>query len=312
MANRTINRLIFTRRAAVVALLGFASGMPLALSDSTLQAWLTVANLDVSTIGLFSLVGLPYTIKFLWAPIVDRFDFKFLGRRRDWIFLSQIMLSLTLFSLGSRAIENDSLALVGLLAFLVAFISATQDIAVDAYRAEVLKAEERGFGAALSVTGYRIAMLVSGAGALMLADVIGFNKTYMIMSLIMFICSLINFFSPDIGRTGFKDQSIQALVLEPFKSFFSKEAAFALLGIIFLYKLGDAFAGRLTTTFLIRGLGFSLTDVGAVNKGLGLMASIIGGLYGGVLMYRLGLYRSLVLFAWLQALTNFGFYILAI
>ena len=153
MTDRTINRLIFTRRAAVVALLGFASGIPLALSDSTLQAWLTVANLDVSTIGLFSLVGLPYTIKFLWAPIIDRFDLKFLGRRRDWIFLSQIMLSLTLFSLGSRVIENDSLALVGLLAFLVAFISATQDIAVDAYRAEVLKAEERGFGAALSVTG---------------------------------------------------------------------------------------------------------------------------------------------------------------
>ena len=124
MTDRTINRLIFTRRAAVVALLGFASGMPLALSDSTLQAWLTVANLDVSTIGLFSLVGLPYTIKFLWAPIVDRFDLKFLGRRRDWIFLSQIMLSLTLFFLGSRVIENDSLALVGLLAFLVAFISA--------------------------------------------------------------------------------------------------------------------------------------------------------------------------------------------
>ena len=312
MTDRTINRLIFTRRAAVVALLGFASGMPLALSDSTLQAWLTVANLDVSTIGLFSLVGLPYIIKFLWAPIVDRFDLKFLGRRRDWIFLSQIMLSLTLFFLGSRVIENDSLALVGLLAFLVAFISATQDIAVDAYRAEVLRAEERGFGAALSVTGYRIAMLVSGAGALMLADIIGFNKTYMIMSLFMFICSLINFFSPDIGRPDFKEQSIQALVLEPFKSFFSKEAALALLGIIFLYKLGDAFAGRLTTTFLIRGLGFSLTDVGAVNKGLGLMASIVGGLYGGVLMYRLGLYRSLVLFAWLQALTNFGFYMLAI
>ena len=312
MTDRTINRLIFTRRAAVVALLGFASGIPLALSDSTLQAWLTVANLDVSTIGLFSLVGLPYTIKFLWAPIIDRFDLKFLGRRRDWIFLSQIMLSFTLFSLGSRVIENDSLALVGLLAFLVAFISATQDIAVDAYRAEVLKAEERGFGAALSVTGYRMAMLVSGAGALMLADVIGFNKTYMIMSLIMFICSLINFFSPDICRPDFKEQSIQALVLEPFKSFFSKEAAFALLGIIFLYKLGDAFAGRLTTTFLIRGLGFSLTDVGAVNKGLGLMASIIGGLYGGVLMYRLGLYRSLVLFAWLQALTNLGFYVLSI
>ena len=312
MTDRTINRLIFTRRAAVVALLGFASGIPLALSDSTLQAWLTVANLDVSTIGLFSLVGLPYTIKFLWAPIIDRFDLKFIGRRRDWIFLSQIMLSFTLFSLGSRVIENDSLAFVGLLAFLVAFISATQDIAVDAYRAEVLKAEERGFGAALSVTGYRMAMLVSGAGALMLADVIGFNKTYMIMSLIMFICSLINFFSPDICRPDFKEQSIQALVLEPFKSFFSKEAAFALLGIIFLYKLGDAFAGRLTTTFLIRGLGFSLTDVGAVNKGLGLMASIIGGLYGGVLMYRLGLYRSLVLFGWLQALTNLGFYVLSI
>ena len=312
MVKRTIGNLILTRRAMTVAIMGFASGLPLALSDSTLQAWLTVMDLDVSTIGLFSLVGLPYTLKFFWAPLVDRFDLKFIGRRRDWIFLSQVLLAIALFCLGNQVIQNNAVGIIGILAFLVAFISATQDIAVDAYRAEVLKPEERGFGAAVSVTGYRVAMLVSGAGALMLADQVGFNQTYIVMSFIMMFCACLNFFAPDVGNQDSKDGRSGNLLLEPFRIFFSRKGAVALLGIILLYKLGDAFAGRLTTTFLLRGLGFSLTDVGAVNKGLGLIASIIGGLYGGVLMYRLGLYRSLVSFAWLQALTNFGFCLLAI
>ena len=180
MSKSLISDLILTRRAAVVAITGFASGLPLLLTGGTLQAWLTVMQLDLSTIGLFSLVGLPYTVKFLWAPLVDGFDLKFIGRRKDWIFLSQILLAAGLFCLGRQVIQSDAVAIIGLLAFLIAFMSATQDIAVDAYRAELLNPEERGFGAGVFVTGYRVAMLVSGAGALILADNIGFHQTYIV------------------------------------------------------------------------------------------------------------------------------------
>ena len=312
MSKSLISDLILTRRAAVVAITGFASGLPLLLTGGTLQAWLTVMQLDLSTIGLFSLVGLPYTVKFLWAPLVDGFDLKFIGRRKDWIFLSQILLAAGLFCLGRQVIQSDAVAIIGLLAFLIAFMSATQDIAVDAYRAELLNPEERGFGAGVFVTGYRVAMLVSGAGALILADNIGFHQTYIVMSFIMLVCACLNFFAPDVDQQSTDGGGFNKLFLEPFWSFFSKKGAVALVVIIVLYKLGDAFASALSTTFLIRGLGFSLTDVGAVSKTLGLVASIIGGLYGGVLVYRFGLYRSLFVFAWLQALTNFGFCILAI
>ncbi len=303
---------LFNRRVLTIAMLGFASGLPLALSDSTMQAWLTKAGVDIATIGMFSLVGLPYVFKFVWAPLVDRFQFGWPGRRRDWILLCQLALAVLLAAAGLGNLASGALGLLGLVALMIAFMSATQDIAIDAYRTEVLTERERGFGAAVSVTGYRVAMLVSGAGALLMADQIGFATTYLVMAAIVLFGVLTTLLGPPVATDVAQPASLQAAVVGPLQNFFTREAALSLLLLVFLYKLGDAFAGRLTTTFLLRELGFTLTDVGAINKGLGLVASIVGALYGGALMYRLGLYRSLLLFAWLQAVTNFGFLGLAL
>ena len=298
---------LLNRRIATIALLGFSSGMPLALSDSTMQAWLTEAGAEIATIGFFSLVGLPYVLKFVWAPLLDRFRIGWPGRRRDWTLAAQICLIGLLLVAGIGDLASHALALLGLVAVAIAFMSATQDIAIDAYRAEVLSERERGFGAAVSVTGYRVAMLVSGAGALLLADQIGFGATYIAMAMVLTIGVIGNLFGPNLPASIEAPTSLQQAVVEPLRHFFASPVALQLLLLVFLYKLGDAFAGRLTTTFLLRELEFSLTDVGAINKGLGLVASIAGALYGGALMYRLGLYRSLMIFAWLQAITNLGF-----
>lgn len=303
---------LLNRRVITIALLGFASGLPLALSGATMQAWLTLADVRVTTIGLFSLVGLPYVFKFLWAPIVDRFQPGWPGRRRDWIALCQLSLALLLAVAGFGDLANNHLALLGLVAFLIAFMSATQDIAIDAYRTEVLAERERGFGAAVSVTGYRAAMLVSGAGALLLADQVGFATTYLVMSAVVAGGVVFTLLGPPVATDVAAPKTLMAAFRDPLREFFGREAALSLLLLVLLYKLGDAFAGTFTTTFLLRGPGFSLTDVGAINKGLGLAASIFGALYGGALMVRLGLYRSLLIFAWLQAVTNLGFLVLAV
>lgn len=286
--------------------------MPLALSDSTMQAWLTEAKVDIRTIGLFSLVGLPYVFKFLWAPLIDRYQPGWPGRRRDWIVVSQLCLVSLLAFAGLGDLASGELRLLGIIAFAIAFASATQDIAIDAYRTEVLTERERGFGAAVSVMGYRIGMLVSGAGALLFADHFGFANTYLLMAGVMFFAIIFSLSGPPVRTDIRPPRSLTEAIVGPLHNFFSREAALSLLLLVFLYKLGDAFAGRLTTTFLLRQLEFSLTDVGTINKGLGLFASLAGALYGGALMYRLGLYRSLFLFAWMQAVTNLGFMVLAL
>ena len=314
-AATTVNTMmteLLNRRVVTIAMLGFASGLPLALSDSTMQAWLTISGTDIATIGLFSLVGLPYVFKFLWAPLLDRFQPGWPGRRRDWILLTQVVLAFLLAGIGLADLAQGAVAWFGLAAFLIAFMSASQDIAIDAYRTEILTERERGFGAAVSVMGYRIAMLVSGAGALLMADRVGFATTYVLMAVIVLIGVAANLYGPDIGKEIVAPKTLQAAVVGPLKNYFNREGAITLLLLILLYKLGDAFASRLTTVFLLRELGFSLTDVGVISKGLGLIATIAGALYGGALMYRLGLYRSLLIFAWFQAVTNLGFCILAV
>jgi PAT family beta-lactamase induction signal transducer AmpG len=302
----------WNRRIVAVALLGFASGLPLSLSDSTLQAWLTVSGVEVAAIGALSLVGLPYVFKFLWAPLLDRFRPGWPGRRRDWMIATQCVLAVLLIGAGLGDLARGPLAWLALAAVAIALVSATQDVAVDAYRTEILSRRERGFGAALSVTGYRIGMLAAGAGALMLADRIGFDAVYVVMGMLMLIGIATSLLAPAVPADVEPPRDLVAATLDPLREFFARDAAVTLLLLVFLYKLGDAFAGRLTTTFLLREVGFSLTDVGAIYKGLGLAASIGGALYGGALMYRLGLYRALLAFAWLQAVTNAGFALLAV
>ncbi len=299
-----------SRRVAVTLLLGFASGLPLALTSGTLQAWMTVEGVDITTIGIFTLAGLPYTWKFLWAPLMDRFVPPALGRRRGWILLTQLLLMAGIAAMGSLSPAHAPWALAGL-AVLVAFSSASQDIVVDAYRTDLLKERERGVGAAVSVLGYRVAMLISGALALILADRIGWHETYWLMAGLLMIGMGATLWGPEPDAEVRAPRSLEDAVVEPLREFFSRDGALWLLLLIVLYKLGDAFAGSLTTAFLIRGAGFSPTDVGTINKGMGLAATILGVLFGGTLMVKLRLYKALMVFGVLQAVSNLAFMWLA-
>lgn len=299
-----------SRRVAVVFLLGFASGLPLALTGGTLQAWMTVSGVDIVTIGIFTLVGIPYTWKFLWSPIMDRYVPPLLGRRRGWIVVMQLLLMLAIAIMGSLNPAAAPWALAGL-AIIAAFASSSQDIVIDAYRTELLKPVERGMGAAASVLGYRLAMLVSGALALIIADQIGWNETYYVMAGLMGLCVLATLWGPEPDVEVQPPKTMTEAVVEPFREFFSRRGAWLLLLLIVLYKLGDAFAGSLTTAFLIRGVDFTPTEVGAINKGMGLFATLIGVVIGGGLMIRLGLYKSLLVFGILQAVSNLNFMWLA-
>ena len=299
------------RRISTMLFLGFSSGLPLALTSGTLQAWLTVAGIDIRTIGIFALVGLPYTFKFLWSPLMDRFVPPWLGRRRGWMIISQFCLMVAIGAIAAIS-PNELLWLLGVLAFMVAFLSASQDIAFDAYRADILRPSERGLGAALSVFGYRVAMLVSGALALITAERIGWQSTYLVMAVLMTVGMVTTFLSLEPEGVAETPKTVTSAIVDPLREFLARRAALSLLLLIVFYKLGDAFAGTLTTAFLIRGLGFSVSEVGVINKGLGLIALLLGALSGGALMVRLRMYQSLLWFGLLQAITNLGFMALAV
>src|SRR3990172_7213824 len=277
--------------------------MPLALTSGTLQAWMAVEKIDLSTIGIFSLVGLPYTLKFLWSPLMDRYVPPFLGRRRGWMVATQVGLMIGIAAMANIS-PTEATWLMAMVALLVVFASASQDIVFDAYRTDILKPQERGLGAAVSVGGYRVAMLVSGAMALVLGDQIGWQRTYMLMAGLMAIGMIASLLGPEPDEHIQPPKTLTQAVWGPLKEFFGRHCALTLLGLIVLYKLGDAFAGTLTTAFLIRGPGFSPTEVGTINKGLGLVSLIVGAMVGGTLMVRLGLYRSLMTFGIFQAVSN--------
>ena len=301
---------LLNRRLLVMLPLGFLSGLPLALTSGTLQAWLTVEGVDLKTIGIFTLVGLPYTLKFLWAPVMDRVVPPWLGRRRGWMVLTQLCVAL---ALGLMALTNPKLHSGWLAAYavLVAFLAASLDIVFDAYRTDTLQPHERGLGAAVWVNGYRIALLASGAGALALADWVGWQMTYLAMAAIMVAGVVIVLLSPDPTLVAAAPKSLKEAVGAPLAEFFSRPTALGFLAVIVLYKLGDAFASALQTAFLIGGLGFSSTEVGAA-KGLGIVATLIGAFIGGLLMTKSGLVRSLLIFGVLQAVSNLGFVVLAV
>lgn len=295
---------------AMMLVLGFSSGLPLALTGGTLQAWMTVAGVDLRTIGVFALVGLPYTIKFLWSPLMDRFVPPWLGRRRGWMVATQLSLFVGILAMAFSSPEH-SVSTLAVVALLVAFASASQDIVVDAYRTDLLHEKERGAGTAVYVTAYRIAMLVSGALALILSEQIGWRNTYVLMAVFMAVGMMGALSGPEPAVDGRPPATLREAVWGPLHDFFSRSGAVVILLFIVLYKLGDAYAGTLTTAFLIRGAGFSPTDVGTVNKGLGLISVIVGAAVGGSLMVRLGLFKALLLFGLLQAVSNLSFMVLA-
>jgi len=299
------------RRICAAMLLGFASGLPLALTGSTLQAWLSDAGLDVKTIGWFTLVGQPYTWKFLWSPLVDRFPMPLLGRRRGWILLSQIALALTIATMSGLD-PKTHLATFALLAVMIAFFSATQDVVIDAYRTEVLQPEERGAGAAVGVFGYRMAMLTSGAIALILADgYLTWEQTYLVMAGLMGAMALITFAAPEPTLQVRPPRTLREAIFAPLQEFFSRQGAWILLALVIGYKLGDAFAGSLSTKFLL-DMGYSKSIIGQAYKVFGLIATLLGGFLGAILMVRWGLLRSLLIFGLLQAFTNLGYWLIAV
>ncbi|SAI22645.1 integral membrane signal transducer protein [Bordetella ansorpii] len=305
-------KVYLSRRVAPLLALGFASGLPLALTSGTLQAWATVENISLQQIGFLTLVGSAYTLKFLWAPLIDRYAPPFLGRRRGWILVTQLLLAVSIMGMGLMS-PSSALMPLALLAVFVALLSATQDIAFDAYCTDVLRKEERGAGAAVKVLGYRVAMLVSAGLALILADSwLGWGNTYLLMGGLMLACVLATLWAPEPEAPVSAPRSLAVAVVEPLRDFFGRRGAMGMLLLIVLYKLGDAFAGALSTTFLIRGAGFSPTEVGEINKVMGLAATIIGALAGGSLMSRWGLYRSLLAFGLLQAVSNLGYWLIAV
>lgn len=393
-------------RLLLVTILGFASGLPLALTGQALQAWMSVEGLDLATIGFLSLVGLPYTFKFLWAPLIDRFDLPLLGRRRGWMVLTQVLLAAALWGLAQTSPVHQ-LKLYAALAVLVAFLSASQDVVIDAYRTELLAADERGMGASLNVMGYRLAMIVSGGLAFIWTDAQQgggwtWPQVYGLMALFMLGLAVFSAVcTPKVGgqaaQGSHQSQAVQpmqapqigsaardllgfaavvaavalgvvltdqygtavaqtlvgplmegttlpaglqakwvnlvslllglgltiplaawaarragfATLLSGLSNYFAQPRAWAFLGLIVLYKLGDAFAGSLMTPFLLKSMAFSSAEVGVVNKVIGLWLTIGGALLGGALMLGLGLWRALLGFGVLQMASNLGFWWLA-
>ncbi|HAZ44945.1 MAG TPA: AmpG family muropeptide MFS transporter [Cyanobacteria bacterium UBA11369] len=302
-----------SRKMAALLLLGFSSGLPFLLTRSNLQAWMTKENIDITAIGLINLVALPYSLKFVWSPLLDRFVPPFLGRRRGWLILSQIVLAI---AIAAMAIQKpaQALQLVVINAVLIAFFGATQDIAADAYRTDVLEKLEMGAGAAVFVLGFRIALLVTGSVAFILADQMPWPIVYLLMALLMVIGIAATIFAPEPVLDHNRPESLEEAVIFPFAEFFQRNGL--LLGVLILlfailYNLADALLSSLSTPFLLN-TGFSQTDIGAIRGGMGLFATIFGTLAGGSIVSKLGINRSLWIFAALQALSNLSYFAIAV
>jgi len=293
----------------VTFFLGISSGIPLLITGSTLQAWMTDEKVNLAVIGMFSLVGLPYTVKFLWSPFLDRYVPPFLGRRRGWMLISQILL---LFAIGAFYLVRpaESPWIVAFLASLVSFFSASQDIVIDAYRRELLRDEELGLGSSFASNGYRIGMLISGAFALFLADRIPWNYVYLLLAASLFIGMITTFLGPNPDGQIIPPKTIREAVIEPFTDYFRRRGAFEILAFILLYKIGDVMAANMTTPFILK-IGFSKTDLAVVAKTFGIIAIIVGGLLGGILLLRMGLHSALWIFGILQACSTLAFSVLA-
>jgi len=304
----TLN-VIFSRRMLVAFLMGFSGGLPLLLTWGVLQAWMTEKGVDLTWIGMISLVQIPYTWKFLWAPFLDRFVPPFLGRRRGWLLIAQIALMVAIVGLGySDPVKNTGLMIVA--ALLVAFFSATQDIVIDAYRREDLPDEELGLGSSMYVYGYRLGMLLASGGGLILADHLSFPKVYFLMSLCMLPGILTTLLTPEPEVVVGTPQTMKEAVVEPFVDYFSRNGAIWILVFILLYKIGDTMASGITMPFYLE-IGFSKTEIGTVVKFFGTAATMIGAFLGGLTLLKLGINRGLWIFGILQALSTAGFAILA-
>jgi MFS transporter, PAT family, beta-lactamase induction signal transducer AmpG len=310
-----------TRPLMIVCALGVASGLPLALTASTLTAWLANAAVDRSAIGLFAAVALPYACKFLWAPLVDGMRLpvlsRLLGRRRSWMVLTQCLLAIAIAVMGLSN-PAQTLLFTAVMALIVSFLSATQDIVIDAYRIESLSPEQQGAGAACLTFGYRVGMLISGAGALAVSDALGWSVTYAVMGGAMLMAIFVTIAATEVVeevRVTLPQpfslvRVFRERVLAPFADFMTRSHWHTVLLLVLLYKLGDAFMGIMFNPFLL-DLGFTKTQIATIVKLYGLTATIIGAFIGGQLVSRLGIFRSLLWAGVLHMATNLLLVILA-
>lgn len=298
---------LINRRILVCILTGFSSGLPLFVLISLLSAWLREGGVDLKAIGLLALVQFPYIWKFLWAPLCDRYGL-WLGRRKTWMLVTQVALLAAIPTFGWFSPKAD-LATISGLAVIVALFSATQDIAIDAFRREMLKDEEQGLGNVVHVNAYKIAGLVPGSLSLILADHLPWTAVFTITALFMLPGLLLTMFmrEPEFSRKA--PTTLRQAVVEPFREFVQRKGwldALTVLAFIFFYKLGDSMATALATPFYL-DLGFTKTEIGMIAKHAGLWPNVIGGILGGLWMVRLGIHRALWLFGVLQAVVILGF-----
>lgn len=303
---------VFNRRMFICIFTGFASGMPLYVLFSLVPAWLRQGGVSLTEIGLFALVGIPYTWKFAWAPLMDRWVPPFLGRRRGWMLPFQLALLLSIGCLGMFQPQQD-IAVIAWVAFAVAFFSASQDIALDAYRREILPDEELGLGNAIHVQAYRISSLVPGSLSLILADNLPWSSVFWITGAFMAVGVLMTLFVSEPDTELPEATGLREAIVAPFREYVRRRGwkdVLLVLGFMFLYKIGDNMATALATPFYL-DLGFSMTEIGLVAKHAALWPAIVGGLLGGGIMIRLGINRSLWLFGVVQVVSILGFAILA-
>jgi PAT family beta-lactamase induction signal transducer AmpG len=307
-ALETWREALFNRRMLICVFTGFSSGLPLYLLINLLPAWLRTEGVDLKTIGFFALIQLPYTWKFLWSPLLDRFALPLLGRRRGWMLVTQLVLLAAIPLFGVLHPRVDIWAIVAL-STLVAFFSASQDIVLDAFRREILPDPELGLGTSIHVNAYRVSSLIPGALALILADRMPWSAVYLVTALFMLPGIAMTLFVREPRLVRGRPQTLREAVVEPFHEFVTRNGwrfALTVLAFIFLYKLGDSMATALATPFYL-DMGFSKTDIGVIAKNAGLWPSVIGGLLGGLWMVRIGINRGLWLFGVVQVVSILGF-----
>jgi PAT family beta-lactamase induction signal transducer AmpG len=305
-------RALLNRRMLICIFTGFSSGLPLYILINLLPAWLRTEHVDLQSISLFALIQLPFTWKFLWSPLMDRYALPLLGRRRGWMLLTQLLLLLSIPLFGQLRPQLD-LWTIAWLATLVALFSASQDIVLDAYRREILPDAELGLGNAVHVNAYRVSSLVPGALALILADHLPWSTVFIVTALFMLPGIAMTLCVNEPEQSALAPRTLRAAVIDPFVEFITREGwrrALWVLAFIFLYKLGDSMATALATPFYL-DMGFTKTEIGVIAKNVGLWTSVVGGLLGGLWMVRIGINRALWLFGAVQLLSILGFAVLA-
>lgn len=299
----TLRQALGDKRMMAVLLLSFASGLPFNLTGSTLQAWLASEHVDIKTIGIFALVGIPYILKFLWAPLLDRYLPPLLGRRRGWILINQLALAVAIAVLGLESPARD-LSSLGTVALLVAFLSASQDIVVDAYRVDVIPPTERALAAAAATFGYRSAAMFAGAILILIAGYLGWRLAYLLVSAIMLATTLATLRAPEPEVPGRPPATLADAVIHPLRDLLNRPGAWGFLLLVLLYKVGDAFALSLYSAFMIKGVGFSLQELSIAGKVNMTVSTMFGVAVGGWVYLRWGMFRSMLVLGVGQALTN--------